>query len=151
VPLKLGYPKADIPTLQLSLRKGLDPREHLAMGRALAPLRDRGVFLIGSGMSYHNMRGLMTAARGAGAAAQRASDDSKAFDEWLQQTVALDADKRDTRLTEWESAPAARASHPREEHLLPLHVIAGAAGEQRGTVPYRDHVMGVHICGVHFG
>src|SRR4051812_15413031 len=57
IPLKLTYPEADVPTVQLSLKAGLDPAEHLAIGRALAPLRDEGIFIVGSGMSFHNMRG----------------------------------------------------------------------------------------------
>lgn len=147
VPLKLTYPVADIPTLQLSLKTGLDPVEHLEMGRALEPLRDQGVFLVGSGMSYHNMRGLMAGVRGD----PRPGADSRAFDQWLQETTVLDASARETRLTEWAKAPKARECHPREEHLLPLHVIAGAAGEDAGSVPYRDVVMGTHICALHFG
>lgn len=148
VPMMLSYPEADVPTFQLSLKQGLDPREHLAMGRALAPLRDEGVFLVGSGMSYHNMRAFMQHMRGG---APTIVDDSRAFDEWLAETVALDPTRRETRLVEWEKAPAARASHPREEHLLPLMVIAGAAEEDAGTLPYRDVIIGAHVAAAHFG
>jgi aromatic ring-opening dioxygenase catalytic subunit (LigB family) len=147
VPLKLAYPRAEVPTLQLSLRTGLDPAEHLRMGHALQPLRERGVLLVGSGMSYHNMRGLMAGVRGD----PRTEADSRTFDEWLRETASLDASAREQRLTAWEQAPAARESHPREEHLLPLHVIAGAAGDDRASIPYRDRVMGAHVCAIHFG
>ena len=78
IPLKLTYPKADIPTTQVSLKRGLDPEEHLDMGRALAPLRDEGVFIVGSGMSYHNMRGF---------GRPTALAESRQFDAWLRQTV----------------------------------------------------------------
>jgi aromatic ring-opening dioxygenase catalytic subunit (LigB family) len=142
VPLKLTYPKADIPTVQLSLKKGLDPAEHLAMGKALAPLRDEGVFLLGSGMSYHNMRGFGRA---------EAQGEAHSFDQWLQETAGLPAQKRNQRLSQWEKAPAARAVHPREEHLLPLMVMAGAAGEDLGQVAFNGIVMGVQISAVHFG
>jgi len=142
VPLKLTYPAADVPTVQLSLKRGLDPAEHLAMGRALAPLRDEGVFIVGSGMSYHNMRGFGRAS---------ARDASLAFDAWLNETVALPSSERDARLTTWSTAPSARDCHPREEHLLPLMVIAGAAGTDRGSMPYRDSVMGVRVSAAHFG
>ena len=147
VPLKLGYPDADIPTLQLSLKHGLDPREHLAIGRLLEPLRDQGVFIVGSGMSYHNLRGLMASMRGG----PSVLDDSRQFDDWLAASMLLEADRRDTRLAEWEQAPRARASHPREEHLLPLMVVAGAAGDDVATLPYRDVVMGAAVSAVHFG
>lgn len=142
VPLKLAWPAADIPTVQLSLKRGLDPAEHLAMGRALAPLRSEGVYLVGSGMSYHNMRGF-------GSAAGRAVAD--AFDAWLQETVALPAAERDARLVAWAQAPSARLAHPREEHLLPLMVVAGAAGADLGTTAWSGNVLGVRVSGVRFG
>ena len=142
VPLKLTYPDASVPTIQLSLQRGLDPARHLAIGRALASLRDEGVLIVGSGMSYNNMRGF---GRASSATA------SQAFDAWLGDTVALDRAARDAQLSTWSSAPSARECHPREEHLLPLMVVAGAAGDDRGTLPYRDQLLGVRVSAVHFG
>ncbi len=144
VPTMLGWPDADVPTFQLSLERGLDPRRHLAIGRALAPLRDEGVFIIGSGMSYHNMRGFF-------GPVPTVTDDSARFDAWLAEAATAEPDARDTALGEWEQAPAARACHPREEHLLPLMVIAGAGGDDEATLPYRDVVMNAHISAVHYG
>jgi aromatic ring-opening dioxygenase catalytic subunit (LigB family) len=142
VPLKLAFPDADVPTVQLSLKRGLDPAEHLAMGRALAPLRDEGVLLVGSGMSYHNMRGFRSP--GGRPAAE-------AFDAWLRETATLDAEARDRGLAAWAQAPSARAAHPREEHLLPLMVVAGAAGADRGTVAWNGATFGMRHSGFHFG
>ncbi len=142
VPLKVAFPEAQIPTVQLSLRASLDPAEHLAIGRALAPLRDEGVLIIGSGMSYHNMRGFMT---GSG------SRDSKRFDEWLSATVTKAPRERDDLLQDWARAPAARASHPREEHLIPLMVAAGAAGEDLGARVFSDAPMQTVVSAVRFG
>lgn len=133
VPLKLMYPKAEIPTLQLSLKVGLDPSEHLAMGRALAPLRDEGVVIIGSGMTFHNLRSLRDA---------RALQWSELFDAWLCETMDLPPDLRAERLLQWETAPAAREAHPREEHLLPLMVVTGAAKEDRTQLAYHDTMFG---------
>jgi len=144
VPMMLAYPAADIPTYQLSLQRGLDPRAHLAIGRALAALRDEGVFLVGSGMSYHNMGGFF-------GRVPTVADDSRAFDDWLEEACRAEPDTRDTRLAEWALAPRARACHPREEHLLPLMVVAGAAGDDIATLPYRDQVMGAAVSAVHFG
>lgn len=142
VPLKLTYPDADIPTVQLSLKASLDPAEHLAIGRALAPLRDEGVFIIGSGQSYHNMRGFRD---------RRPDPASETFDAWLREAVTAAPEERDRKLTQWADAPAARACHPREEHLLPLMVIAGAAGADRGTVPFNGSLFGLRISAVHYG
>lgn len=142
VPLKVTYPDAEIPTVQLSLQQGLDPATHLAMGRALAPLRDEGVFIVGSGMSYHNLREFMSPRAGAVA---------DAFDAWLQTAATAEASERDRLLNAWSQAPAARAAHPREEHLLPLMVVAGAAGSDRGTVGWSGTFGGKRISAVHYG
>jgi aromatic ring-opening dioxygenase catalytic subunit (LigB family) len=141
VPLKLAYPNADIPTVQLSLKQGLDPTEHLALGRALSPLRDEGVFIIGSGMTYHNLR----------AFGPQSSPISEAFDAWLRETGTLDQAERDRRLVQWQRAPSARLAHPREEHLLPLMVIAGAAGTDRATIPYNGTILGLRLSAYQFG
>jgi aromatic ring-opening dioxygenase catalytic subunit (LigB family) len=141
VPLKLAYPGAEIPTVQLSLKAGLDPSEHLAIGRALTPLRDEGVFIIGSGMTYHNMRAMGPQGRPA----------ASAFDAWLRDAVTRAPSERDALLAAWTDAPAARASHPREEHLLPLMVIAGAAGDDAGRVDYRGTLLGLEFSGYAFG
>lgn len=133
VPLKLAYPKADVPVVQLSLVKGLDPELHLRMGRALASLRDEGVYIIGSGMTYHNLRAFSPRAKGVAAE----------FDAWLQSTMGS-AD-RDARLAKWESAPSARLAHPREEHLLPLHVVAGAAGSDRLNLAYSGTILDLKL------
>ena len=142
IPLKVSYPDADIPAVQLSLQAGLDPEQHLNLGRALAPLRDEGVFIIGSGMSYHNMRGFRD---------PRAVGPAEEFDAWLSETASLDASERDRRLAAWSTAPASRDVHPREEHLLPLMVVAGAAGSDRGTTAYSGTYMGKRISAYHFG
>lgn len=148
VPLKLTYPAADMPTVQLSLLRGLDPAKHLAIGRAIAPLRNQGVFIIGSGMSYHNLKTMMASIKGAKTSA---AEDSKAFDSWLREAMTREASRRETALVEWEKAPKARACHPREEHLLPLMVAAGAALADRAEIAYRDVVMGAHVSAIHFG
>jgi aromatic ring-opening dioxygenase catalytic subunit (LigB family) len=142
VPLKVAFPEAHIPTVALSLRAGLDPAAHLAVGRALAPLRDEGVLIVGSGMSYHNMRGFGD---------PRSLPKSATFDAWLAATVVASPVERDAGLAAWSRAPLAREIHPREEHLLPLMVVAGAAGDDRGAVAFRDEVMGVVVSAARFG
>jgi len=141
VPFKLIYPEADIPVVQLSLKAGLDPAEHIKAGQALEPLRKEGVLIVGSGMSYHNMRGF-----GHGTA------DSEIFDAWLTEATTLpDAAARNAKLAHWDRAPAARRVHPREEHLLPLMVVAGTAGQDPGRKIFDDHVMNVLVSAYAFG
>jgi aromatic ring-opening dioxygenase catalytic subunit (LigB family) len=144
IPLKVAFPEADIPVVQMSLQASLDPESHLAIGRALAPLRRESVLIIGSGMSYHNMHSLR---RSAGLI----NPDSQIFDEWLVETVSLPQAEREARLKLWARAPGARASHPREEHLLPLHVVAGAAGDDAGRRVFRDEVLGSVQSAFQFG
>ncbi len=143
VPFKLIYPEADVPVVQLSLIAGLDAEQHLAFGRALAPLRDEGVLIVGSGMSYHNLRKLF---------APEGAREAESFDGWLAETVAEpDAGARNTKLASWHEAPGALASHPRSEHLIPLMVAAGAAGDDRGRRTYQDHLMGKAVSAIQFG
>jgi aromatic ring-opening dioxygenase catalytic subunit (LigB family) len=141
VPLKLTYPRADVPVVQLSLKRGLDPAEHLAIGRALAPLRDEGVFIVGSGMSFHNLRAFFGGATAAAAA----------FDAWLGEAMTQAPDERARRLLAWAEAPAARQAHPREEHLLPLMVIVGAAGADAAKRPYHGTMVGNRLSAFHCG
>jgi aromatic ring-opening dioxygenase catalytic subunit (LigB family) len=124
------YPDADMPLVQLSLREDLDPGEHLKVGELIASLRDEGVLIIGSGFSYHDTRGMRT---GTGAEA------SASFDQWLNDTLVKSSpDERRLRLLRWSEAPAARAAHPRADHLIPLMVAVGAAGDDVGTRIYQE-------------
>ena len=143
-PMAAIYPKADVPVVQLSLRRGLDPAEHLALGRAIAPLRDEDVLIIGSGLSYHNLRNF----------GPQAHDVSKAFDDWLEQAVVQGApDERAQQLINWSSAPAARIAHPREEHLIPLMVAVGAAEDEAGMRIYHEEAFmgGLVVSSFRFG
>lgn len=143
VPLAVMYPQAQIPVVSLSLRANLSASEHLRMGAALAPLRDEGVLIVGSGLSYHNLRALRMAST--------AGPVSEQFEAWLTDAVSdPDPTARTQRLARWDSAPAARLAHPREEHLIPLMVAAGAAGESRGALDFRDHVWGVSMASYRF-
>jgi aromatic ring-opening dioxygenase catalytic subunit (LigB family) len=142
VPLLLVAPEANIPIVPLSLRSNLDPAEHLAAGRALAKLRDEGILILGSGMSYHDMRGFFTPA---------AREPSARFDKWLTAAVEADPATRWDRLSHWAEGDAGRSSHPREEHLLPLMVAAGAGGDSSGTRTFSDNVMMADISAFRFG
>ena len=144
VPFKLVFPHADVPTLQISLRRGLDPAAHLALGSALAPLRSRGVLIVGSGMSFHNL--------GIRSLENARIPPSEQFDAWLAHAAcAADPAERNARLVRWTEAPAARFAHPREEHLMPLMVAAGAAGADIGERTFSGRMMGWQISGFRFG
>jgi aromatic ring-opening dioxygenase catalytic subunit (LigB family) len=142
IPMKVAVPGADIPLVQLSLRKDLDPAAHIAIGRALAPLRDEGVLIVGSGMSFHNLRA-------------RGPQVTPVADEWDAALVDAVTDpdpvRRAARVSAWGTLPHAHFAHPREEHLLPLMVALGAGGEGPVVADYRDHVMGWAVSGFRFG
>jgi aromatic ring-opening dioxygenase catalytic subunit (LigB family) len=140
VPLKVAFPAADIPVVEMSVDRSLDPALHLAAGRALAPLRRDGVLILGSGMSYHNMRGYGD---------PRSTAPSTQFDAWLTDAVGLAPAARAKKLAEWSEAPAGRLSHPREEHLIPLMVAAGAS-DAVGERIFNDEVMLTFISAFRF-
>ena len=141
VPLLLAFPKADIPTIQISLCSNLSPETHLKIGRLLKPLRDEGVLIIGSGMSYHDVGALM------GRKEVMGSDE---FDSWLSETILMSSEKREERLLDWSNAPSARLCHPREEHLMPLHVVVGAATDGKSIIDYNETVLGAKISAYQF-
>jgi aromatic ring-opening dioxygenase catalytic subunit (LigB family) len=198
VPLKLVFPKADIPIVQLSLLSSMSPevrrlamywvvrhitekqthipkcmlQEHVNMGKALAPLRGEGVLIIGSGMTYHNMRGFRSNEESAVAASQvyvvlllphlvwskirklmQLRMHAQAFDAYLADAIANpehNAEQRLSLLRGWDKAPAARECHPREEHLMPLHVVAGAAQGEPGRVVQTGMMLGVKVSSFQF-
>ncbi len=145
IPFMLIYPEADIPIVQVSLTSSLDPAAHIAVGQALAPLRKQNVLLVGSGLSYHNMSALMN---GPGS---NAKAESEVFDQWLTTTCEAPPKQRNNRLCQWQSAPSARQAHPQEEHLIPLMVMAGAAGEDLGKSIFKDQVLGASVSAFRFG
>lgn len=123
IPLKIMYPEADIPCVQLSLVKSLDPALHISIGKALQKLQHQNVLIIGSGFSFHNMQAFF---------AEDSIESSKLntdFETWLKDTCSSSISEklRSESLIHWVEAPGARYCHPREEHLLPLHVCYGFA------------------------
>lgn len=127
-PMQVIYPNADVPLLQVAINHNYDPGQHLALGRALAPLRDEGVLIVGSGLSYHNMRGF----------GPQGKEPSAQFDAWLHKALMSAPDKREAALLNWEAAPSARACHPQEDHLVPLFAAVGAAYADKATRTYYD-------------
>lgn len=137
IPLKMMYPRADIPCIQLSLLRGLDAAKHINLGKALCGLPAENVLIVGSGFSFHNLRAFDWAN------IHQPDPANDAFQDWLIETCAglLTYDEMEKRLIHWEKAPSARYCHPREEHLLPLHVCAGMAGRP-GKLVYDDRILG---------
>ncbi|HEX7026286.1 MAG TPA: class III extradiol ring-cleavage dioxygenase [Gammaproteobacteria bacterium] len=143
VPLKLMYPDADIPCVQLSLINSLDPEAHIRMGKALTALRNENVLVVGSGFSFHNLGAFFSPPH----AELQSCNDS--FQQWLLDTCSneqLAEAEREQRLIHWHQAPGARSCHPREEHLLPLHVCYGTAGTSVKQV-FEFEIMGFNSTG----
>ncbi|MBB5203377.1 aromatic ring-opening dioxygenase catalytic subunit (LigB family) [Inhella inkyongensis] len=137
------YPQADMPLVQLSLQRSLDPTLHLRAGQLLAPLRAQGVLILGSGLSFHNLRAFDA----------RSQEPSRQFDDWLQQALRQSPAARRQALIDWAQAPQARFAHPREDHLLPLMVAAGAAEDDPAQLHYhqQDFMGGLAVSGFRFG
>lgn len=144
VPASIMYPDADVPISQLSINAGYEPDLHLRLGQALAPLREEGVLIVGSGLSYHNLREIY----GGG------SEASAQFDAWLQHVMLdLPPQERDRALIHWQTAPCARQAHPQEDHLIPLMVAAGAAGDEPANCIYHEKTAfaGITVSSFRFG
>ena len=125
IPMKLAFPDGSIPIVQLSLKKGLNPMEHIQMGEALAPLRQQGVLIIGSGQATHNLSEMHSPG-------SKTADWAAQFTEWLRRTLEgttqeTQSQSRVSLANIAREAPNFNRCHPREEHLIPLHVVFGAA------------------------
>ena len=143
--MEVMYPAADVPLFQVSMLTSYDPAAHLAIGRALAPLRDEGVMIIGSGLSFHNLPLMFNADAGRVPSAQ--------FDDWLHDAMMADPVTRSQAVIDWESAPAARICHTNEDHLEPLFVALGAAEHDAATRIYHDvsEANGITVSNYRFG
>jgi len=142
VPMLLMYPEANIPIVLLSMKTTYNPFEHIKLGEALAPLRDEGVLIVGSGLTYHNMRGFGRPA---------SLEPSVQFEQYLYEAISNpDPQLRNQALINWEQAPLARLVHPREDHLIPLMVVAGAAGSSIGQRIFTDTVFEVVMASYRF-
>ncbi len=130
VPAAVMYPDADMPIVQLSILRTFDPEAHIAAGRALAPLRDQGVLIVGSGLpSFHDLSNL-----GPGSA-----EPSRAFDAWLTEVMTTEVgERRSDLLKNWDKAPLGRQAHPREDHFMPLLVAVGAAEGEAASIHYHE-------------
>lgn len=149
IPFMLAFPDAQIPVVQLSLKADMHAGLHVAAGEALAPLREEGVLIVGSGMSFHNLPAFMGRVH-----IPDLPQHAKVFDDWLNKTLTEKTGAaRNEALSHWANAPYAREAHPPlgEEHLLPLMVAAGAAGADAGTQNYHDLIMGSPVSGYRFG
>lgn len=141
VPFKVAFPEAQIPVVTLSLEASLDPAMHLAAGRALMQLRDEGVLIVASGMSFHNLRAYFN---------PETTLRAREFDSWLTTAVESPEQTRAELLEAWKQAPFARFAHPREDHLVPLFVAAGAGGDAPGRRVFSDEPMGAAISAYRF-
>ena len=140
IPMKVAFAQATIPIVAMSVDKLLDPAQHIAAGRALASLREQGVLIIGSGMSFHNLRAFGD---------KRFTSLSVEFDQWLTSTLMQPGDTRSAKLAQWAEAPGAQLAHPTAEHLIPLMVAAGAS-EAPGQKIYGELVLEAAVSGFRF-
>ncbi|WP_353571198.1 class III extradiol ring-cleavage dioxygenase [Candidatus Albibeggiatoa sp. nov. BB20] len=144
VPLKIMYPDADIPCIQLSLVAGLDPKQHIEIGQALAKLQHENILIIGSGFSFHNIQAMLDAN-----SPELVNEQNEAFHDWLVNVCTntdLSETERAQKLIDWENAPFAHICHPRAEHLIPLHLCMGLSNNRAAQVVFDDNVSGKRTC-----
>jgi len=137
IPLKIMFPDASIPCVQLSLLNSMDPKEHMRIGKALSELRNENLLIIGSGFSFHNMRAFFQSNG-------ELDEKNIEFERWLINTCTnndISEIERELKLEQWSEAPSARYCHPREEHLVPLHVCYGICGSAAKLV-FNGNVIG---------
>ena len=121
IPLLLMYPNSDIPVVELSINSNFDPKLHIELGKALAPLRQEGVLIIGSGSTTHGRF--------------KSTENFGTFVKAITDVLTVKSPQERLRhLVNWEQLPHAREAHEREDHLMPLHVIIGAAGDDKGQL-----------------
>ena len=141
-PMEVMYPEADMPIFQVSMLKSYDPMAHIHIGRALAPLREENIMIVGSGLSFHNLS-LMD---GAGRAP------SAEFDAWLCEAMSAEPKTREQAVLNWSSAPSARICHASEDHLVPLFVALGAAEGEKATRIFNNiGPSGITVSNYRFG
>lgn len=136
VPLKLMYPNAGIPCVQISLSNTLNPKLHIELGKAIAELRSENVLILGSGFSFHNMQAFK--------GNEIKDDKNVAFESWLIETCTskqTSLAQKEQSLINWHEAPYAKYCHPREEHLLPLLVCFGA-GMDNAQIIFNGNIIG---------
>lgn len=137
IPLIMMYPNADIPVIQVSLNHNLDPQIHIDLGMSLRPLKEKNILFVGSGFSFHNMQAFDF----------KGLEENDARNNTFQDSLIdicckeEEHEKRLTQLKHWKELPNARYCHPREEHLLPLHVCAGIASSKANKV-FDDYILG---------
>ena len=140
VPLKLMYPHADIPCIQISLSRKLDPSFHIELGEALRAFREKNILFIGSGSSFHNLRHFFNPS-------EEDIQKNNAFHQWLNHTMCdatVSEASRKNSLINWKQAPYSLFCHPREEHLIPLHICYGLAGKGAEQV-YSSALFGMQL------
>jgi aromatic ring-opening dioxygenase catalytic subunit (LigB family) len=141
-PMEVMYPEANMPIFQVSMLHSYDPMEHIKIGRALAPLREENIMIVGSGLSFHNLR----IAQGAGRIP------SAEFDAWLFDAMSAEPEDREKQLCQWENAPSARICHPQADHLVPLFVALGAAENEKATRIFNNvGPTGITVSNYRFG
>eukprot|EP01117_Protostelium_nocturnum_P007404 TRINITY_DN2650_c0_g2_i1.p1 TRINITY_DN2650_c0_g2~~TRINITY_DN2650_c0_g2_i1.p1 ORF type:complete len:274 (+),score=79.62 TRINITY_DN2650_c0_g2_i1:166-987(+) len=144
VPMKLLREEGDIPIVQLSVLKSQDPKQLFKYGKALEPLRDEGIAIIGSGMSFHNMRSLQSRF---GSTKSEPTPPNNAFEDKLVEVMLSEEKAREEGFTKWREWPGTFDAHPKgySEHFSPVIVVAGAGGDEKATKTWDSTMWGFRL------